>query len=174
MRYSRVIKRPEPTVEAPVQIKPTKLADYLEVLSKAVFESGMNWQVIERKWPGFREAFDSFDPAAIAAYGPADVDRLLADARIIRNGRKVEATIHNAAAMLAAEKEFGTFASYLEAKRPFDSQLADMKKRFKHIGNFGVYYFLYVVGEEVPPHEEYSPKLKGEPVPASRQRLGRD
>lgn len=158
-------------MEAPVQIKPTRLADYLEVLSKAVFEAGMNWQVIERKWPGFREAFDGFDPATIAAYSPDDIDRLMADPRIIRNGRKVEATIHNAAAMLAAEKEYGTFGKYLEAMRPFDSQLADLKKRLKHIGNFGVYYFLYVVGEEVPPHEEYGPKLKGEPVPAERQRL---
>jgi hypothetical protein len=73
--------------------------------------------------------------------------------------------------MLDIEKEFGSFAKYLEAKRPFDSQLTDIKKRFKHIGNFGVFYFLYVVGEEVPPHEEYSAKLKGEPVPESRQRL---
>jgi 3-methyladenine DNA glycosylase Tag len=158
-------------METPVQIKPQKLADYLDVLSKAVFESGMNWRVIENKWPGFREAFDGFDPGKIAAYTPVDIDRLLADARIVRNGRKVEATIHNAGAMLAAEKEYGTFANYLAAMRPFDSQLADMKKRFKHVGNFGVYYFLYVCGEEVPPHEEYGPKLKGEPVPPSRQRL---
>lgn len=160
-------------MEAPVQIKPTKLADYLEVLSKAVFESGMNWKVIENKWPGFRDAFDGFDPAKVANYTPADIDRLLADARIIRNGRKVEATIHNAAAMVEAEREFGSFGKYLAAHRPFDSQLADMKKRFKHIGNFGVFYFLYVVGEEVPPHEEYSAKLKGDAVPTSRQRLPR-
>ncbi len=160
-------------MEAPTQIKPTKLADYLEVLSKAVFESGMNWKVIENKWPGFLEAFHRFDPATIAAYSPDDIDRLMADPRIVRNGRKVEATIHNASAMLAAEREFGTFAKYLEAMRPFDSQLADMKKRFKHVGNFGVYYFLYVVGEPVPPHEEYSAKLKGEAVPAARQRLTR-
>ncbi len=160
-------------MEAPVQIKPTKLADYLEVLSKAVFEAGMNWKVIENKWPGFQAAFDGFDPVKVAAYSPVDTDRLLADSRIIRNGRKVEATVHNAAAMLDAEKEFGSFAKYLEAMRPFESQLSDIKKRFKHVGNFGVYYFLYVVGEEVPPHEEYSAKLKGEAVPASRQRLSR-
>jgi 3-methyladenine DNA glycosylase Tag len=160
-------------MKAPVQITPTKLADYLEVLSKAVFEAGMNWQIIEAKWPGFREAFDQFEPATIAAYGPDDFDRLLADLRIIRNARKVEATIHNAGAMLAAETEFGSFGKYLEKMRPFDSQLADMKKRFKHVGNFGVYYFLWVVGEDVPPHEEFTPKLKGEPVPSSRQRLSR-
>ena len=160
-------------MQEPERVTPTKLADYFEVLSKAVFESGMNWQVVENKWPGFREAFDQFDPTTVAAYSPEDIDRLMADARIIRNGRKVEATLHNARALLAAEQEYGTFARYLEVHRPFDSQLADMKKRFKHIGNFGVYYFLYVVGEEVPPHHEYAAKLKGSAVPASRQRLGR-
>lgn len=160
-------------MEPPAQIKPKKLGDYLEVLSKAVFESGMNWKVVENKWPGFQEAFDGFDPEKVAAYGPDDIDRLLANPRIIRNGRKVEATIHNAAAVIEAEKEYGSFAKYLVAHRPFESQLADLKKRLKHVGNFGVYYFLYVVGEEVPPHEEYSAKLKGEPAPDSRQRLSK-
>lgn len=160
-------------MEAPQQIKPAKLADYLEVLSKAVFEAGMNWKVIENKWPGFREAFHQFDPVTIAGYTPDDIDRLMADTRIVRNMRKVEATIHNAQAMLEIEREFGSFAKYLEVKRPFDSQLADIRKRFKHVGNFAVYYFLYVVGEQVPPHEEYSAKLKGTPMEASRQRLGR-
>ena len=155
-------------MEPPVRITPTKLADYLEVLSKAVFEAGMNWKVIENKWPGFQEAFDHFDPEKIAAYTPDDIDRLMADTRIIRNMRKVEATIHNARAFLEIEREFGTFAKYLEAKRPFDSQLKDLQKRCKHLGNFGCYYFLYVVGEEVPPHEEYSAKLKGEPSKAQR------
>jgi 3-methyladenine DNA glycosylase Tag len=158
-------------MQEPTRITPTRLADYLEVLSKAVFESGMNWQVIEAKWPGFQEAFDGFDPVKVGAYSPDDIDRLIADTRIIRNGRKVEATIHNAGAMLAAEAEFGSFARYLEVKRPFESQLADMKKRFKHIGNFGVYYFLYVVGEQVPSHHEFAAKLHGQPVPDARQRL---
>jgi 3-methyladenine DNA glycosylase Tag len=155
-------------MDAPAQIKPTKLADYLEVLSKAVFEAGMNWKVIENKWPGFREAFDQFDAATIAAYTPDDIDRLMSDTRIIRNMRKVEATIHNAKAFLDIEQEFGSFARYLEAMRPFDSQLKDLQKRCKHLGNFGCYYFLYVVGEDVPPHEEYSAKLKGEPAKAQR------
>lgn len=155
-------------MEAPVRIEPTKLADYLEVLSKAVFEAGMNWRVIENKWPGFQEAFDHFDPEKIAAYTPADIDRLMADTRIIRNMRKVEATIHNAQAFVAIEQEFGSFAKYLQATRPFESQLKDLQERCRHLGNFGCYYFLYVVGEEVPPHEEYSAKLKGEPSKAQR------
>jgi len=49
-------------VEGPKQIRPKRLSDYLEVMSKAVFQSGMSWRVVEAKWPGFREAFFEFDP----------------------------------------------------------------------------------------------------------------
>ena len=84
-------------MEAPEQITPTKLGDYLEVLSKAVFESGMSWKIVESKWPGFQAAFKGFDPEAIASFTPDDIDRLTNDTRIIRNRKKIEATIHNAA-----------------------------------------------------------------------------
>ena len=83
-------------MQAPQQITPTGPADYLEVMTKAVFQSGMSWQVVEAKWPGFREAFDGFDPEKIAGYTGDDVERLAADTRIIRNRRKIEATLTNA------------------------------------------------------------------------------
>jgi len=146
-------------MEAPEQIKPTKLADYLEVLTKAVFESGMSWAIIEAKWPGFQEAFRAFDPETIASFTPADVDALAIDTRIIRNRRKIESTIHNAATMIDLEREFGTFKQYLGSKGDFVPQVQDMKKRFKHVGDFGAYYFLYVVGEPVPEHHEFRAKL---------------
>src|SRR6476469_6208217 len=104
-----------PTTQAPPQIVPTKLADYLDVLSKSVFQTGMSWRVIEAKWAGTREAFDGFDPDTVASYSPGDVDRLAGDARIIRNRRKIEATIHNAQAMLDLEEERGTFQKYLRS-----------------------------------------------------------
>jgi 3-methyladenine DNA glycosylase Tag len=146
-------------MEPPQQITPTKLADYLEVLTKAVFESGMSWRIVENKWPGFREAFHAFDPGTIAAYTPADIDRLAADTRIIRNQRKIESTIHNAQTMLALEAEFGSFKAYLSAQEDFWVTVKDMRKRFKHVGDFGAYYFLYVVGEPVPEHHEFRAKL---------------
>ncbi len=146
-------------MEPPRQITPTKLADYLEVLSKAVFESGMSWAIVEAKWPGFQAAFQGFDPVTVANLSPDEIDALTADTRIIRNRRKIESTVHNAAAMLTAEKEFGTFKTYLESLHGFSAQVGDMKKRFKHVGDFGAYYFLYVVGEPVPEHHEYRAKL---------------
>lgn len=146
-------------MEPPEQITPTKLADYLEVLTKAVFESGMSWAIIEAKWPGFQEAFQGFDPATIASLTPDEVDALASDTRIIRNRRKIDSTIHNAATMIDLEREFGGFGNYLRSQGGFIPQVQDMKKRFKHVGDFGAYYFLYVVGEPVPEHHEFRAKL---------------
>lgn len=65
------------------------------------FQSGLSWSTILRKRPAFREAFAGFDPEAVAAFGDEDVERLLADEGIIRNRRKIEAAIQNAAATVA-------------------------------------------------------------------------
>jgi len=75
-----------------------------ERLSLEAFQSGLSWLVILRKRPAFRSAFAGFDPAAVAAFGPDDVARLLADAGIVRNRAKIEAAIHNAGRVLALEQ----------------------------------------------------------------------
>ena len=71
-----------------------------ERLSLEGFQSGLSWLVILRKRPAFRAAFAGFEPEKVAAFGAADVDRLLADAGIVRNRSKIEATVRNAAAVL--------------------------------------------------------------------------
>ena len=72
-----------------------------ERLALEAFQSGLSWGTILRKRPAFREAFDGFDPDVVAAYGPEDVERLMADAAIVRNHRKILATITNAQATVA-------------------------------------------------------------------------
>jgi DNA-3-methyladenine glycosylase I len=71
-----------------------------ERVSLEAFQSGLSWITILRKRPAFREAFAGFDPARVAAFDDADVERLLADAGIVRNRAKVAATIANARAVL--------------------------------------------------------------------------
>ena len=71
-----------------------------ERLSLEAFQSGLSWLVILRKRPAFRAAFAGFDPAVVAGFGDADVHRLLADAGIVRNRAKIDATIHNARRVL--------------------------------------------------------------------------
>ncbi|AYG04432.1 DNA-3-methyladenine glycosylase I [Gryllotalpicola protaetiae] len=68
------------------------------------FQAGLSWITILRRREGFRAAFDGFDPATVAAYGEADVERLLGDERIIRHRGKIEATIGNARALLALDE----------------------------------------------------------------------
>jgi DNA-3-methyladenine glycosylase I len=75
-----------------------------ERLTLEAFQSGLSWLTILRKRPAFRSAFAGFDPVPVAAFGPADVERLLGDAGIVRNRRKIEATIVNARAMLALDR----------------------------------------------------------------------
>lgn len=142
-------------MQAPQQIKPAELADYFEVMTKAVFQSGMRWQVVEAKWDGFREAFAAFDPATVAAFTGDDVDRLAEDTRIIRNRRKIEATITNAETMLGLDGGPGGFTAWLRSHADFDATVAALRGEFRFLGDTGTYFFLYVVGERVPPHEEW-------------------
>ena len=78
-----------------------------ERLTLEAFQSGLSWVTILRKRPAFRAAFDDFDPDRVAAYDERDVARLMADAGIVRNLRKVEATISNAAATVALRDDGG-------------------------------------------------------------------
>ncbi|WP_375002461.1 DNA-3-methyladenine glycosylase I [Aeromicrobium sp. CTD01-1L150] len=78
-----------------------------ERVSLEAFQSGLSWATILRKRPAFREAFDHFSPDAVAAYGDADVARLMADAAIVRNRAKIEATIANAHATVALRDQGG-------------------------------------------------------------------
>lgn len=78
-----------------------------ERLSLEAFQSGLSWATILRKRPAFREAFDSFDPERVCGYDGCDVERLMSDAGIVRNLRKIHATIANAHATIALRDEGG-------------------------------------------------------------------
>ena len=144
-----------PAKSPPEQINAKSLDDYLEVMSKAVFQSGMSWQVVEAKWPGTREAFWNFDAHKIADLVEPELEQLAQDTRLIRNRRKLAAIASNAQKMIELEKEYGTFQQYLRSHGDFDATLQAIKRDFKFMGPTGIYYFLYVVKEEVPPHHEF-------------------
>ncbi len=95
-----------------------------ELLTLETFQSGLSWLTILRKRPAFVAAFDGFDPDAVAAYGDADVTRLLADAGIVRNRQKIAAAVANARAVVALREEGGfdafvwSFADAARDERP--------------------------------------------------------
>ena len=76
-------------------------------------QAGLSWMTILRKRENFRKAFDDFVPEKVARYDGRKIAKLLADSGIIRNRRKIEATITNAKAFLKVQNEFGSFDSYM-------------------------------------------------------------
>lgn len=90
---------------------------WLERLTLEAFQSGLSWLTILNKRPAFREVFDSFDADLIAAYTEADVERLMAEERIVRNRRKIDATIANARATVTLRSD-GGLAALIHAHAP--------------------------------------------------------
>ncbi len=88
-----------------------------ERLSLEAFQSGLSWRTILNKRPGFRAAFRDFDADAVAAFGDADVERLMADAGIVRNRAKITATIANARAIVAL-RDAGGLDALIWSHRP--------------------------------------------------------
>jgi DNA-3-methyladenine glycosylase I len=84
-----------------------------EFLVLDAFQAGLSWAIVLKKRDGFRMAFSDFDPRKVAMYDGRKVRTLLADAGIIRNRMKIEATIANARAFLAVQREFGSFDRYI-------------------------------------------------------------
>jgi DNA-3-methyladenine glycosylase I len=76
-------------------------------------QAGLSWSTILKRRAGYRKAFAGFDVAKVARFTPARVEKLLLDTGIIRNRAKVEATVRNARAFLAVQKEFGSFDAYV-------------------------------------------------------------
>ncbi|QDB80149.1 DNA-3-methyladenine glycosylase I [Georgenia wutianyii] len=135
-----------------------------ERLSLEAFQSGLSWATILRKRPAFRAAFAGFDPDAVAAFDERDVDRLLADPGIVRNRRKVEATIANARATVALRADGGLPAlvwsfkpadtprprTYAEVPTTSSESVAlarELKSRgFRHVGPTTMFALMEAVG----------------------------
>ncbi len=140
---------------APPQVQVESLDDYLEVMSKAVFQSGMSWQVVNAKWPDTNDAFHGFQIGRVASLTDEELDELAQDRRVIRNRRKLAAIAYNAQRIIDLDAEHGDFRSYLRFHGDFYDVAKDLKKQFKFLGDTGCYFFLYVIGEPVPPHDEW-------------------
>jgi DNA-3-methyladenine glycosylase I len=139
----------------PPRRRPKDLAGYLEVLSRPVFQAGISWRVIDAKWDGIRRAFKGFEPEKVARFGPKQVDALLADESVIRSRPKIEAVIDNAQTLLELDAEHRGFRRYLKSRDDTAAIAADLQRQFRFIGPSGAYMFLYMVGEPVPPHDQW-------------------
>jgi DNA-3-methyladenine glycosylase I len=138
-----------------------------EFLTLEGAQAGLSWDTILRRREGYRSAFDGFDIARIAAYGPNDAARLLAVPGIIRNRAKVAATIGNAQAALEVQREFGSLDAYVwgfvegksivnspasmadvPAKTPTSETMSKalLKRGFRFVGPTIMYAFMQATG----------------------------
>ena len=107
--------------------KPLRGDDALyERLCLEAFQSGLSWLTILRKREAFRAAFADFDPVRVAAFGEADVARLMADAGIVRNRMKIDAAIANARAALELDSLTELLWSFAPGPRPAPRTIADV------------------------------------------------
>jgi len=142
--------------------------ELFERLALESFQAGLSWSTILNKRPAFRAAFQGFDPVVVAAFDDGDRARLMADAGIVRNRAKIDATIGNAAGVLAVAGEFGSFDAYLASIVPgpptrlpadatgddipattpaSDALSGDLRRLgFRFVGSTIVYAFMQSVG----------------------------
>ena len=125
-------------------------------------QAGLSWETILKKEKSFRKAYHNFNIKKVAAYTEEDRARLLADAGIIRNRLKVNAAIENAKAILALQKEFGSFEKWLEHNHPKTKEewVKLFKKTFRFTGGEIVNEFLQSIGYLRGAHTENCPVHK--------------
>jgi 3-methyladenine DNA glycosylase Tag len=144
------------------RIAKPNLADYLAVMTRAVFQAGLSWAAIDHQWENLLRAFNDFDVNKVARYDDGEIDQIMGTPGILHSKRKIEATINNAATILALDKEYKGFRNYLRSLGSYEELAADLKRRFKFVGAISAYYFLYRVGEKVPPFKQWIKTVEGD------------
>jgi DNA-3-methyladenine glycosylase I len=142
--------------------QPKRDSEYFDRMCKAVFSAGLNWRVIENKWSGFRKAFEGFVPEKVAKLSEKEIQALMKDPGIVRNEKKIRATVQNAKTMVDLKKEFGSMRSYIDSFGRNEDKLQDeLQSRFKHVGPSSARTFLWMVGYKLPPTKEEKMLMKG-------------
>ncbi len=151
----RVPNRPTPPERIPRVVAQPTLSDHLAVMTRAVMQAGLSWAFIDARWDDYVAAFEGFDVERVAGYGDMEVDRLMHTDGVIHSKSKIEATIKNARALLALEREFGSVAAYQASFADYDAARKDAKTRFAFMGDLNVYYWRFRTGAGVPDLEEW-------------------
>ena len=141
-----------------------KYDDYelYELLILEMFQAGLSWETILNKRDNFRKAFDNFDWTKIVNYDEDKINELMQDKGIIRNRKKIEATINNTKVFLNIQKEYGSFANFIWSftdnkviitdSKVVSNELSDTiskelrKRGMKFVGTVIVYSYLQAIG----------------------------
>jgi len=125
---------------------------YFENMTRVIFQAGLGWKMIDKKWPNFKKAFANFSIDKVAKFGNADMKRLLKDEGIVRNRVKIESTIQNAKKFKKIKTQCDSFQAYLDSldkSNNYALVIKELGKRFQRLGPSSARIFLYSVGEDV-------------------------
>jgi DNA-3-methyladenine glycosylase I len=125
---------------------------YFENMCRIIFQAGLNWSVIDKKWPTTQKAFANFSIEKVARFTDTDMERLLKDEGIVRNRGKIEAIIENARKFQEICKQRGSFQKYLvslDKSNNYANVVKELSGTFKWLGPPSASLFLYTVGEDI-------------------------
>jgi DNA-3-methyladenine glycosylase I len=140
----------------------TDEAVLMERLALEIMQAGLSWEITLKKRPGLYKAFKGFAVDKVARMGEADIARLLGDASIIRNRRKIEAIIENAKRVRELRKSHGGLAAWIEAGHPRSKEewVKLFRQTFVFMGGEVVNEFLMSIGYLPGAHREDCPAFK--------------
>ena len=134
--------------------RPPSDDSYFENMCRVIFQAGLNWSVVDKKWPTIKKAFDRFSTQKVSGFTGSDVARLMKDEGIIRNKGKILAIIQDAKEFERIKREHGSFQAYLDStdkSNNYENAIKDLTGKFKHLGPSSASLFLYTVGEKINP-----------------------
>jgi DNA-3-methyladenine glycosylase I len=132
--------------------RPSRDSAYFENMCRIIFQAGLNWRVVDKKWPSIKEAFMDFDIQKVARFDDENVECLLKEPGIIRNRGKIKAVIRNAQTFLAIKQQYGSFQKYLDSidkSQNYAKVIKTLVNNFKWLGPPSASTFLYTVGEDI-------------------------
>jgi len=158
---------PHPSAE-PRQLDARSDADVFETITRAVFNAGLSWKVVDKHWPALCDAFADFDPERVAMFGEADIQRVLGREDVIQSKNKVRGTVKNAEAYVQLAEERGDVLAWLRSLDSYEAREEARHTRFEWLGELGAYWTLYTLKVPVPDYRAWCEE-RGRPVPPALQ-----
>ena len=125
---------------------------YFENMSRVIFQAGLNWAVVDKKWSAIKEALCGFKIDKVVHLADEDIAKMLKNPEIIRHKGKIQAIIQNAKNFHDIGKIYGSFQLYLEnidKSNNYAIVIKDLIRKFKWLGTSSASTFLYTVGENI-------------------------
>jgi DNA-3-methyladenine glycosylase I len=121
-------------------------------MSRVIFQAGLNWTVVDKKWTAITEAFKGFSVEKVASFTDSDANRLKKNSGIIRNEGKIRAIIQNAEKFKEIQSQHGSFQKYLDSldkSNNYEKVVEELSNKFKWLGPSSARIFLHTVGEKI-------------------------